>query len=159
MIQRIPGILASTLAYVYQSQSQWLFVASVNKFLGRTNLHTLPRSTADPLVGGKSEPETSVELSGKRELCSFRRNAAASRGWRCPGSTNLEQLLAQPISVHPVASCQLPEIVSWRRMENGQTKCHVCRAVNEQFHGNIVTLLLTAIGAEFLSQQRAAAPL
>lgn len=30
-------------------------------------------------------------------------------------------------------------------------KCNVCQAVNEQFHGNIVTLLLTAIGAEFLS--------
>lgn len=39
------------------------------------------------------------------------------------------------------------------RMENAlaMPKCNVCQAVNEQFHGNIVTLLLTAIGAEFLS--------
>lgn len=37
-------------------------------------------------------------------------------------------------------------------------KCNVCQAVNEQFHGNIVTLLLTAIGAEFLSSSSSSSP-
>lgn len=87
--------------------------------------------------------KTSVELSGKREVCSFRRNSTRmALAW----SAELEQLLAQAISeLYPAAS--------WERREAGWTvgKCNVCQAVNEQFHGNIVTLLLTAIGAEFLS--------
>lgn len=90
--------------------------------------------------------KTSVELSGKREVCSFRRNSTRmALQW----SAELEQLLAQAIS-------ELYSAASWERrgeVDAGRTvgKCNVCQAVNEQFHGNIVTLLLTAIGAEFLS--------
>lgn len=90
--------------------------------------------------------KTSVELSGKREVCSFRRNSTRmALQW----SAELEQLLAQAIS-------ELYPVGSWERrgeVDAGRTvgKCNVCQAVNEQFHGNIVTLLLTAIGAEFLS--------
>lgn len=89
--------------------------------------------------------KTSVELSGKREVCSFRRN---STRMALPWSAELEQLLAQAIS-------ELYPVGSWEgrgEVDAGRTvgKCNVCQAVNEQFHGNIVTLLLTAIGAEFL---------
>lgn len=90
--------------------------------------------------------KTSVELSGKREVCSFRRNSTRmALQW----SAELEQLLAQAIS-------ELYPAGSWKgrgEVDAGRTvgKCNVCQAVNEQFHGNIVTLLLTAIGAEFLS--------
>lgn len=91
--------------------------------------------------------KTSVELSGKREVCSFRRNSTRmALQW----SAELEQLLAQAISeLYPAASW-----VRRREGDAGRTvgKCNVCQAVNEQFHGNIVTLLLTAIGAEFLSR-------
>lgn len=70
-------------------------------------------------------------------------------------SAELEQLLAQAISeLYPAASWE-----RWGEVDAGRTvgKCNVCQAVNEQFHGNIVTLLLTAIGAEFLSRPAAAA--
>lgn len=90
--------------------------------LGRTNLHTLPQRIPDPQNG----PETSVELSGKRELCSFRRKATIAAAvavavvaWRCPARTKMEQLLAQAISMPPIASCQLPEIAGAQRLENG----------------------------------------
>lgn len=63
-----------------------------------------------------------------------------------------DQLLAQAISVPvDVSSCQLDGVGHGHGLGATVSKCNVCQAVNEQFHGNIVTLLLTAIGAEFLS--------
>lgn len=77
------------------------------------------------------------------------------QGWRCNGHRSIvAQLLAQAISVPAdVSSCQLDGVGHGQGHGLGATlgKCNVCQAVNEQFHGNIVTLLLTAIGAEFLS--------
>lgn len=90
---------------------------SAPSVLGRTNLHTLhskrptKRSIGQnsALRGGRRGGEkvmlqvkTSVELSGKREVCSFRRNSTRmALQW----SAELEQLLAQAISeLYPVGS-------------------------------------------------------
>lgn len=100
-------------------------LAGQRGFFERTNLHTF-RYRKEPRTEWQPGGGCFLELSDKRELDSFWRNALAN------GADNW--LLAEAISTASIEK-------SWPEF-SGPGKCNVCQAVNEQFHGNIVTLLL-----------------